>query len=163
MISFHPLETLIYKQQINIINFLHSFGLLGKLNSDSKRVITHFILNQINESLQDNTFFTYSELPENIELCEYFSYEKLSKFINKLLQKINPMINYKIIFIKPTTFYPHIIDDLEELSFWYGDFYDSFIIQTNKSDNRNTTKFKKFLEKNSLYELQDKFNYRKII
>jgi hypothetical protein len=98
-----------------------------------------------------------------LELCEYFDYNKLNIYINALLKKLNRIFNHKIIILETDLVYPHQIDDTEELSFWYGEFYDIFVTETNKTTKNNTTRLKKFLEKNSLIELQETFNYKKII
>ena len=43
------------------------------------------------------------------------------------------MLNYKIIVLETDVMFPHEVDDTEELSFWFGEFYDEFLLQTNKS------------------------------
>jgi len=162
MIHFIPLEGILYQKQVEISNFLFDYD-IKKLDINAKRIITHYILTEISEKMNDSTYFTYSIVPKSLELCECLSWEKLNKFINSLFIKINKMINYKIIFINEHLMYPHTIDTLEELSFWYGSFYDEFIVQTQKNNNKNTTQFKKFLHKNNLIELKEKFDYKKII
>lgn len=161
--QFIPIENLIYSSQKESIDFLFQYDLLKKLNKDVRSVLTHFLITKIHETLNENVYFVFNQIPSCLELCEYFDCEKLQLFYKKLLVKINKMVNYRIVMLEKDIMFPHEVDDTEELSFWFGEFYDEFITQTSKTNSKNTTMFKKFLKEKNLFELQEKFQMRKII
>lgn len=159
---FYPIENIINTCQVPTINFLDDWHLLNKWSLDTKKVFTHFFITEMSRLLDTVDYFVFTEIPKCLEFFEIFEYSKFSVFFEKFIRKLKKMLNNRIIIITPMV-YPHCIESEEELSFWYGEFYDEYVVQTNRQIPDNIKQFKKFLNKYSLIELQKTFNVRKLI
>lgn len=161
--TLYPLENVIHTCQIPTINFLDEWGIIGKWNTDTKRVFLHFFLKEIHSLLDTVDYFVFSEVPKCLELFEYIESSKFIKFFERFIRKLSKLLTRRIVIISPTVIYPHIIEDEEELSFWYGEFYDELRVQTNREEKDNIKQIKKYFQKHSFTELQTTFQTKKLI
>jgi len=150
--KFYPFENILYSCQIPTLNFLDNFQLKIKWNKDFKKILTHFILKEIQNQLSEHDYIVYTEIPKCLELFEFIEHDKILKYINTLFRKLKKILGNKILILPGNMVYPHEIENEEELAFWYGEFYDFYNIQKNDYNPNAIGNLKKYCLKHGLLE-----------
>ncbi len=148
--SFESIDRFLSSIEVEIINYLFEYDLLGKFDKDAKKVVFYIFVKNISESLNirptTHLFYHDSHFSDTHELFLYYQREEVEKYIETIIKKLKKNTNRIVIFKRKTTL-PNqsFISDLD------GSVVDEILLLQQKSVDLKG--LKEFLKEHHLKDL----------